>query len=292
MITKSPTTVLVIGATGMLGNAMIRVFAEKDQFIVYGSSRSRAYYNRFSEAIRPRLISDVDVENVDSLSKLLLEIKPQVVINCVGLVKQLAEANDPLAALPINAIFPHRLARLCDLGGARMIHVSTDCVFDGAKGNYTELDRPNADDLYGRSKLLGEVEADNVVTLRTSIIGHELGSARGLISWFLSQQETGVVKGFTRAIFSGLPTVELARLIRDVVVPDSSFRGVYHVSADPISKYDLLKLVAEIYGLLIKIEPDDYLAIDRSLDSTKFRARTGYRPPRWPDLVRAMHAFG
>lgn len=291
MMTKnSDTTVLVLGATGMLGNAMFRGFAESAGYRAFGSTRGRGLHALFPEALRSNLISDIDVENVDALGRLLVDIRPDVVINCVGLIKQLSEAKDPLAALSINAVLPHRLAWLCRLAGARLIHISTDCVFDGARGNYSEEDRPNADDLYGRSKRLGEVDYENVVTLRTSIIGHELNNTHGLICWFLAQ--SGSVKGFTRAIFSGLPTAELMRVVRDFVLPDRSLRGLYHVSAAPISKYALLQIVADSYGRAIDIAPDETLVIDRSLDSGRFRRRTGYRPPEWPALVRIMRDFG
>jgi len=212
-----------------------------------------------------------------------------VVINCVGVVKQLESAEDPLVVLPINALLPHRLVRLCETNGARFVHVSTDCVFSGKRGNYQEHDPADADDLYGRSKYLGEVDYPNAITLRTSIIGHELSTTHGLIGWFLSQ--AGQVRGYRRAIFSGLPTVELARVIRDYVLSQPELRGVYHVSAAPISKYDLLTLVAKTYGRTTQIVPDDNVVIDRSLDSLRFRQATGYEPPVWLDLVRRMHEF-
>jgi len=176
------------------------------------------------------------------------------------------------------------------LSGSRLVHISTDCVFSGAKGMYTEVDVADARDLYGLSKYLGEVDYPSAVTLRTSIVGHELGTAHGLVGWFLAQK--GTVKGFTRAIFSGLPTVELARVVRDYVLPRPELRGVHHVSAEPISKYDLLQLVAEVYGKDVQLTPDDKLVIDRSLDSSRFRRLTGYAPAAWPELVRVMHQFG
>ena len=282
--------ILVLGATGMLGHAMFRGLAATAGSRVVGSTRSTAQHHRFPEPLRAQLVANVDIDNPDSLTKLMADVQPQTVINCIGLVKQLSEADDPLAAIPINALLPHRLARLCRLADARLVHISTDCVFDGTKGNYVESDRPDATDLYGRSKLLGEVDYPNAVTLRTSIIGPELAGAHGLVGWFLSQR--GSVKGFRRAVFSGLPTVELMRVIRDFVLPDPSLRGLYHVSAEPISKHDLLKIVAGVYGHQIEIRPDDALVIDRSLDSSRFRSQTGYQPPGWPDLVRQMHAFG
>jgi dTDP-4-dehydrorhamnose reductase len=284
------TKVLVIGASGMLGNAVLRLFAEDDTLDVTGSARSAGFLARLPESLRPRIVIGVDVDNADSLARLFATARPDVVINCVGLVKQLAEADDPLAAIPINALLPHRLARLCDVAGARLVHVSTDCVFSGRTGGYTEADAPDATDLYGRSKLMGEVDYPHAITLRTSIIGHELGSAHGLVGWFLAQE--GSVKGFTRAIFSGLPTVELARVIRDHVLPHPELHGLYHVSAAPIAKFDLLNLVARAYDRSTQIAPDDRLVIDRSLDSSRFRAATGYAPPDWTELIRRMRAFG
>jgi dTDP-4-dehydrorhamnose reductase len=184
-------------------------------------------------------------------------------------------------------MLPHRRARLCALAGARLVHVSTDCVFSGGRGNYAESDAADALDLYGRSKHMGEVDYPNAITLRTSIIGHELDSRHGLLEWFLAQ--SGQCKGFTRAVFSGLPTVELARVVRDFVLQQPALRGVYHVSAAPIDKYTLLKLVARVYGKSIDIVADDQLAIDRSLNSSRFSQASGYQAPPWETLVQAMH---
>lgn len=281
--------ILVLGASGMLGSAMLRTLTESVALDVYGTARTHSVKKFFSPDLGDRIIAGVDVENQDSLSGVLAGLKPQVVINCIGLVKQLAEANDPLAALPINAMLPHRLARLCELGGARLVHVSTDCVFAGTRGDYRESDLSDALDLYGKSKFLGEVTYPHTITLRTSIIGHELASAHGLVGWFLSQASP--VRGYSKAIFSGLPTVELARVVRDVVLPRPDLSGLYHVAAAPISKLDLLKLMAEVYGKDVEIVPDDKLVIDRSLNAEKFHAATGYEAPPWPDLVRKMFDF-
>lgn len=282
--------VLVLGASGMLGNAVLRFFAGGGAHEVWGSARSSALRQLLPAALRERVVCGVDIDSNDALMRLFAQVQPNCVINCIGLVKQLAEADDPLSAIPVNSLLPHRLARLCQIAGARFVHISTDCVFAGTKGMYRESDSADAQDLYGRSKYLGEVDYPNAVTLRTSIIGHELASAHGLIGWFLAQ--SGSVRGFTRAIFSGLPTVELARVIRDYVLPRPELRGLYHVSAAPISKYELLRLVAQTYGRTTAITSDDKLLIDRSLDSALFRERTGYCPPPWPELVRTMHEFG
>ncbi len=287
--TDEKTKVLVLGATGMLGNAVLRLFSQSAGYEVVGSARSTNTLRLLPDDLFDRVICGVDVENIDSLISLFARVRPDVVINCIGVVKQLVEADDPLTAIPINALLPHRLARLCGMVGARLVHMSTDCVFSGAKGMYTEADMSDAKDMYGRSKYLGEVDDPHSITLRTSIIGHELSGAHSLVGWFLAQQ--GIVKGFRRAIFSGLPTVELARVIRDHVIPHRELHGLYHVSAEPINKFDLLALIAKAYGKTIDIMPDDELAINRSLDSSRFREATGYQPQPWPELVRRMCEF-
>lgn len=279
--------VLVLGVTGMLGHDVFKVLDASPELAVWGTLRSSAGLFHFSEKQHERMLSGVDVLDQDALIAALARVRPDVVVNCVGLIKQLADANDPLVALPINALLPHRLAKLCALGGARLIHISTDCVFSGRKGLYVESDVSDAEDLYGKSKYIGELpDQPNAVTLRTSIIGHELGSSHALLEWFLSRR--GSVKGYRKAIFSGLPTVELARVIRDFVIPSRQLQGLYHVSADPIDKYNLLKLIDEIYGKDIEIVPDDKLVIDRSLDSTLFRNASGYTPPTWRELIVEM----
>ena len=283
------SNVLVLGASGMLGNAVLRVLAGSPGMRVTGTVRSVRSAALLPSDLQRNIAITADATDLDSVVSLFAKLRPDMVINCVGLVKQLSEVDDPLVALPINALFPHRLARLCAASGARLVHLSTDCVFSGAKGMYVETDFSDAKDLYGRSKYLGEVDYPNAITLRTSIIGHELDGARSLIGWFMSQN--GPVKGYRKAIFSGLPTVVVARVIRDYVLPRPDLHGLFHLSADPINKYDLLKLVARVYGKEIDIEPDDQLVIDRSLDSSRFRSETGFRPASWPELIRDMCDF-
>ena len=281
---------LVLGASGMLGNAVFRWFASDPAFMVYGSVRSLGVVRNLQGKVgNAQFIPGVDVESLDSLTRLFAQVQPDVVINCVGIVKQLSEAEDPLVAIPINALLPHRLARLAAVRGARLVHLSTDCVFSGKKGDYRESDIPDAYDIYGRSKLLGEVDYPNAITLRTSIIGHELSGARSLINWFL-QQETPV-KGYKNAVFSGLPTVEIARIIKEFVIPNPRLHGLYHLSAEPINKFDLLNIVAKIYEKEIDIQSDESFVIDRSLNSDIFRSATGFKPEPWEELVNRMHAF-
>ena len=281
--------VLVLGVSGMLGNAMIRVLSESGRQDVFGTARSASILRFFTPDIRERVITGVDIENQDSVVRVFAQVKPQVVVNCIGLVKQLATASDPLVALPVNALLPHRLSRLCKVGNARLVHVSTDCVFSGSKGNYLESDKSDAEDLYGKSKFLGEVTDAHAITVRTSIIGHALAGSHGLIDWFLSQE--GRVPGYTNAIFSGLPTVELAHVIRDLIIPNAQLSGLYHVASAPIAKFDLLQIVRQVYGKTTEIVPDDTVVIDRSLNADRFRKATGYVAPKWLELTKKMHQF-
>lgn len=281
--------ILVLGATGMLGNAMFRFLSAESGLIAYGTVRNENSRRFFPHNLSSQIMAGVDVENHDSLVKLFASILPDVVINCVGLVKQLAESNDPLQAVPINTLLPHRLAALCHITKARLVHISTDCVFSGAKGNYLESDFPDAYDLYGRSKLLGEVDYPNAITIRTSIVGHELAGQRSLVGWFLAQQ--AAVEGFSRVVFSGLPTVELARVVCERVLPRPKLHGLYHVAARPISKFELLKLIATTYSKDIEIIQSDEPVINRSLNADRFNKATGYEPPEWSVLVQRMFEF-
>ena len=283
--------ILILGATGMLGNAMMRhLYKTKTDCEVYGTLRSAAGMRHFPEIPQDRFITGIDVEDQDCLLSLFSRVNPNVVINCIGRVKQHAEANDVLSTLPINAMLPHRLARLCAVGGARLIHISTDCVFNGEKGGYLETDTSDATDLYGKSKFIGELHEPHTITLRTSIIGHELGDASSsLIDWFLSQK--GEINGYTNAIFSGLPTVELAEVIGSYVLPRPDLSGLYHVAATPISKFDLLSIVARVYSKDITIVPEHTFCIDRSLNGNKFSHETGYSSDNWPALIKRMYDF-
>ena len=283
------TRVLVLGASGTIGHMMFKVLCADSGYDDWATVRSPALTQHFAPAISSKIRAGIDARNLDVISRVVAELKPDVVINCIGLVKQLAFANDPLLVLPVNSMLPHRLAHMCALAGARLVHFSTDCVFNGGRGSYVEADPLDATDLYGQSKFIGEVTYPHTVTLRTSFIGHELETSYELIEWFLQQE--GRIKGFTGAIYTGLPTVVLARLVRDLVLPRSDLSGIYHVASMPISKYDLLSLVAKVYGKTIEIVPDGSVRIDRSLNGTKFKEATGYAAPPWPSLIEAMHEY-
>ncbi len=279
--------VLVLGGTGMVGHKMFQVLSSRPHLEVFATARDlKGLEGRFSAEEAGRIRTGVDASDFDTVIRALASLRPDVVINCIGLIKQLPLAEDPLTAITVNAQLPHRISLICCAAKARMIQIGTDCVFDGTRGNYREEDPSDAKDLYGRTKFLGEVAYPHCITLRTSIIGHELKGRFSLVEWFLAQKHP--VRGFTRAIYSGLTTPELARVVADYVLPRADLRGLYHLSVDPINKYDLLKLIAEQYEVDTPIEPYDAVSIDRSLDSTRFREATGYRPPSWPELCRTM----
>lgn len=281
--------VLVFGASGMIGNAMIRVLSEKKEWQVFGTLRSEGAKPFFSPTISSNLVTGVDVDKYDALVRVFSQVKPDVVINCIGLTKHHKEADDPLLAIPLNALLPHRMAEVCSVAGARLVHISTDCIFAGTKGGYVENDPADANDIYGKLKFLGEVNYPNTITLRTSTIGHELQSTYGLLEWFLSQK--GRCTGFNRAIFSGLPSAVFAQIVRDIVIPRTDLSGLFHVGANPISKYDLMCLIAKVYGKSIDITQDNEFVIDRSLNSERFCKATGFVAPAWQELIQSMHAY-
>ena len=272
----------------MLGHKLVQRLGTR--FEVAGTVRgATADYAGLPALSGTRLMPGVKAEAPASVVSALDAVEPEAVINCIGVVKQLKEAKDPLTAITVNALFPHQLARFCAERGARLIHFSTDCVFSGRRGNYSEDDVPDPEDLYGRTKLLGEVAGPGCLTLRTSLIGRELRGRTSLIEWFLAQ-EGGRVQGFARAFYSGLTVNAMADLVAELLTDFPALDGLWHASADPISKYDLLKIVDRIYGLGIMIERDESLFCDRRLDSSRFRAQTGFRPKPWEEMIAEMHA--
>ncbi len=279
--------VLVLGVSGMLGNAVFKSFHEDSNYDVWGTLRSPHWLPYFSTEMHSKLIHGVDVLNQDTLLRVFELVRPDLVVNLIGITKQQPCGNDPLMVVPINALFPHRLAALCSLTQARLIHKSTDCVFSGKKGFYSELDPSDPIDLYGQSKYMGEIsQLKHVVTIRTSAIGHELNSCYGLVDWFLAQKKS--TSGYVNAIFSGLPANEIGRVIRDFVAPNDQLKGLYHIAARPINKYDLLKQIAIVYGKDIFVQPDLHLVLDRSLNAHKFAGATGYISPEWTELLTMM----
>jgi dTDP-4-dehydrorhamnose reductase len=281
------TRVLVIGATGMLGHKVWQVLGCR--FDAWAAVRTVAPVRATGLYDGPQVIEHVAAEDFASVEGAIDRARPHVIVNCVGIVKQLKAAHDAVQSIQINALFPHQLAGAARARGARLVHISTDCVFAGTKGHYVEDDFADAYDLYGRSKFLGEVASEGCLTLRTSIVGRELSATTGLLEWFLANRG-GRVKGFTTAHFSGLTTMALARTIGDVIERFPQLSGVYHVASEPISKYDLLIRFNRAFNAGIEIEPSDALRIDRSLNGARFAAATGLSSGSWDAMVSELAA--
>jgi len=274
--------ILILGGDGMLGHQLFKHLKPMHDVRVT-LRKDLTAYKRFMQFGTENTYAGVDVSSMDKLAEVLTDFYPDAVVNAIGIVKQLLEANESIPSLEINALFPNRLALLCKNINARMIHLSTDCIFSGQKGNYVEADFSDAEDLYGRTKFLGEVTDSHCLTLRTSMIGQELSRKKSLLEWFLAQKKT--VNGYKKVIFSGFTTLELSRVIEMIMVQYPAASGIYHVSSDPISKFDLLSLIKEGLKLPIEIIPDESYACDRSLDSSKFRQEFNYNPPSWEEMI-------
>jgi dTDP-4-dehydrorhamnose reductase len=283
--------VLVLGAGGMLGHKLFQGLQMKypETYGTLRVSSRRPPFDTIPMFQADRVISDVDVMDLERLRSLLRSIRPDVVVNCIGVIKQREAANAAIPCIHVNALLPHALANVCSEWGGRLIHFSTDCVFSGLRGGYRESDVSDADDLYGRTKHLGEVIADNAITLRTSIIGRELTAHRSLLDWFLFQPG-GIVKGFRRVIYSGITTNEMVKVVSTLIAEQPQLSGLFQVVANPINKFELLTLVRDAYGLSTMIQPDDIDVSDRSMCGDKFFEATGWRAPSWPELVRDLAA--
>jgi dTDP-4-dehydrorhamnose reductase len=276
---------LIIGGTGMFGHQLYHL--ARSRFDTFATARHdvSAGHPLFPES--RRLVAGVDATRPDTYADAIARLRPHVIVNAAGLIKQRAESDEPVEAIQVNALFPHQLARCAAAAGARLIHLSTDCVFSGRTGNYRESDPPDATDLYGRSKLLGEVAGPGALTLRTSMIGRELSSTRGLVEWFLGRGNQDA-QGFTHAIFSGLTTPVLAALILEIIERHPHLTGLYHVSAAPIDKHRLLHLLNAAFHANVRITASDRLRIDRSLDGSRFREATGFVAPAWETMIQEL----
>lgn len=278
--------VLVLGGTGMLGHKLHELLSV-DHDVVSTTRRPLASFavDPAPFLSRGRVIEGIDAADPAGLDGLIDQLAPDAVVNCIGVVKQREAAHDPIPSIAVNALLPHLLARSCADRGVRLIHFSTDCVFSGARGGYTEYDVSDATDLYGRTKFLGEVDGERVLTIRSSIIGRELDHFASLVEWFLAQ--AGTVPGFTRALYSGLTTMQMAHTVRALLDEHPDLDGLYQVASATISKYHLLALIRDACGLRDRIDlvPDDSLSLDRSLVGDRFTDATGIRVPAWETMI-------
>lgn len=280
------TSVLVLGGDGMLGHKLVEVFGDRGLEVWSTVRRDLAP----APLAAGRTLTGVAAGDPAAIEAAIERSGAQVIVNAIGVVKQSSAAADRAGLVRANALLPHELASICQARGVRLLQISTDCVYSGARGFYSEQDRPDPPDAYGLSKLLGEVDGPGCLTLRTSIIGRELRRTSGLLEWFLAQCEAGQAKGFRRAIFSGFTTSALAELLASIIEEHRELTGVWHASADPIDKFTLLCAIRDAYRLAIELEPDDALVIDRSLDSSALRERLGWTPPSWDAMIAALAA--
>jgi dTDP-4-dehydrorhamnose reductase len=281
--------IVVLGGAGMLGHKMFQVLRERfaGTFCTVRKDVRKSPLDQVELLQGDDVLQGVDVTDFLALEAILSAFRPEYVVNCVGVIKQRAEAASPIPSITVNSLLPHELARMAAGWGGRVIHFSTDCVFDGTRGGYNEEDFSDANDLYGKSKYLGEVAVSNALTLRTSIIGRELTEHRSLLDWFLGQNHK-TVRGYRRVIYSGVTTNHLAGLVASIILEHSDLNGLYQVAGEPISKYDLLGLLREAYGLDVRIEPDDFEVSDRSMKCGRLREKIAYQCPPWPVLTRQL----
>lgn len=276
--------VLILGGNGMLGHQLCRLLSERME--IWATFREMP--KKYSFLPVDQMLDKVYVQDAARVTEVLDTVKPDAVVNAVGIVKQRDEAKQAVPSIQINALFPHQLADLCIERGIRVIQISTDCVFSGFRGNYSELDVPDPVDLYGRTKLLGELNRPGTLTLRTSIIGWQLDTFSSLLSWFALQRNTQI-KGYRKAIYSGFSTEVMAQLIGDILQTRPDLSGLYQVASEPITKFDLLEKMRDILGWKdIVIEPDDQFFCDRSLSGARFSTATGWRPPTWESMLQGL----
>ncbi|MBN1166543.1 MAG: SDR family oxidoreductase [Methanospirillaceae archaeon] len=279
--------IIIFGTTGMLGHKLIQNLSQRHD--VTGTTRKDlSEYANYPVFSGVKILNNIDAADFTSINNAIEKVNPDVIINCIGIVKQLPQAQDPLPSITINSLFPHQLAQVCNKKGIRLIHYSTDCVFSGKDGNYKETDIPDPEDLYGRSKLLGEVTQGRCLTLRTSLIGRELSGFRSLFEWVL-QQDGKEIHGYTKAIFSGLTTNAHAQILDDILTRKKNLTGLYHVASTPISKFDLISMIINRFNLNITIIADDSVVCNRSLDGSRFIKDTGISIPSWEMMIEQLY---
>ena len=286
----SKIKIMVLGVCGMLGHKVFEVLSKEARYDVWGTANDFAKYKEyFPKDLTKKVIDDIWADKLNTVEQVIEKVSPTVIINCIGVIKQNPQSNVLNLMYQLNGLFPQQLAMIAEKIGARVVTIATDCVFDGKKETpYVESDIPTSYDAYGMSKYLGELHYGNHLTLRTSIIGHELNSNLSLLDWFLSDERTEI-PGYTKAIFSGLTTLEFAKFLAKYVIEDNKLTGLYHLSVNPISKLDLLNLIGKQYGKKVTMVPEDKVSINRALDSTILREEIGYQIPDWEKLIYDMH---
>lgn len=275
--------ILVFGSGGMIGHKLTQVFAQRAE--VWATVRSAPQVvSHFTGVPTSRLINSLDATDPGQVAESLDRARPDVVVNAVGLIKQSPQISDGLLTQRLNVELPHQLSRECVKRGVRLVHFSTDCVFSGRTGNYSEVDTPDADDAYGRSKAKGEVLGPGALVIRTSTVGREITGFHGLLEWFLSHPP-GAVPGYSRAIWSGFPSVTLANLVLDILESQPDLTGLYNLASLPVNKFQLLSWLSEAFGGAWQVQQLPEPELDRSLDGSRLVAATGIAIPSWPQMI-------
>ncbi len=270
----------------MIGSTLFRFFLLQESFDVYGLVRSKVIGENLK--LSKNILISGDLTNTNTLADLIKEYTPSVIINCAGITKHLKECKNNAKAIQINSLLPHEIVNICRNLNTKIIQISTDCIFSGSKGNYKEQDIPDSIDIYGKSKYLGEISDKPHLTIRTSTIGHEINTKHGLLEWFLVQNKC---MGYKNAIFSGITTLELAKVIYKILRYYENLNGIYHISSEPIDKYSLLKMISVTYKHNVELAPNLDFRIDRSLNSTRFSLATDYISPQWEEMISSMYKF-
>ena len=274
----------MLGAGGMLGHMAVRTLSQEHSVV----GTTRAHPEPKSALARFLPIEDwiggVDVRQEHQLLSLMEKVKPDVVLNCVGLVKQKMDALSYQESIEINSLLPHRLARLCDVNDVKLIQISTDCVFGCGPGVKSQFTEPDASDLYGKTKFLGEVTYGSALTLRTSIVGRQLSGEESFFEWVLSQRKRKV-KGYQRALYTGLTTMELTRIISKIISEKTQLVGLWQIASPAISKYDLIDRLNKMLNLGITLVPDNDFICDRRLDGAPFESHAQIQVSNWENML-------
>ncbi len=279
--------IIILGSTGMMGSMLTRVLKKDKRFQILCTYRNFEKVKILN--LNQNQLKKINVSNLEDIKKLIIRFKPDYLINCIGLIKQLCNKKNLKETKFLNSTFPKKISKIAEKNKFKIIHLSTDCVFSGKKGNYKEKDTADAEDIYGKSKFNGEVKSKFVINIRTSIIGNELTTSLSLLNWFLKQKK---VNGFNQAYFSGLTTLELSNiLIKKIILNNKFSSGLFHVSGPNISKLILLKLIKKIYKRKTIINIDNNFKIDRSLNSSKFKKITKYKKKSWLVMIKNLRKF-
>ena len=282
--------ILILGGSGMVGHRLAKKLSNQYEIFSLLRKRPDLDSNQFFEKVLPKnqCIFIDDINEYENLNNTVKKISPDIIINCIGVIKQRDKVENVLNMRRINSLLPHVLNQICNKNKIKLIHLSTDCVFSGTKGNYQESDNPDPIDEYGKSKLLGEIKKGNALTIRTSFIGPELFNKKSLFEWVKSQKN-GEIDGFENAIYSGLTTLAFSEIIENIIDKHQNLNGIWHISSNPISKFDLIEMINQKFNLKIKINRNSSFRCDRSLNSSKFQEETKIQIPSWRAMIDNLY---